>query len=124
MKIAVIGSRTFNDYELLSRTLDQYKITMIISGGAKGADTLGANYAKEHNIELVEYYPEYEKYGKKKAPFIRNRTIVDDSEIVIAFWDMGSTGTKHAITYATSKKKKVIIINYLSKLEEKVCLDC
>jgi hypothetical protein len=47
MKTAVIGSRRFNDYALLQQTLDTYTISQIISGGAKGADTLAEQYAKE-----------------------------------------------------------------------------
>lgn len=50
MKVAVIGSRTYTDYEEVKRTLKRIPISEIISGGADGADKLGEQYAKENNI--------------------------------------------------------------------------
>ena len=52
MKLAIIGSRDFNDYEFLCDELKPYlhKITLVISGGAKGADSLGEKWAKDNNI--------------------------------------------------------------------------
>jgi hypothetical protein len=50
--VAVVGSRTFNDYPLLETTLDKYKIKLIVSGGAYGADKEGEKYAKSHNFPI------------------------------------------------------------------------
>ena len=51
MKLAIVGSRTFNDYELLKDEVDKllkkYNITEIVTGGARGADTLAEQYAKD-----------------------------------------------------------------------------
>ena len=55
--VAVIGSRSFADYDLLQNTLMHYKICKIISGGAKGADSLAERYATNHGIELVVFKP-------------------------------------------------------------------
>ena len=51
MKLAIIGSRDFLDYELLNQELKNYKdkITLVVSGGAKGADTLGEKWAIDSN---------------------------------------------------------------------------
>ena len=73
--------------------------TEIISGGAKGIDTLAEKYAEEHNIPKLIIKPEYEKY-RRSAPLKRNEIIVDISDIVIAIWDGKSRGTKYAIDYA------------------------
>jgi len=107
MKIAIIGSRDFNDYELLANTLNKLDITLIISGGAKGADGLAERYALEHSIETLIYKPDYKLYNRG-APLKRNLQIVDESDFVIAFWDGKSRGTKHAIEYAMSQNKSVI----------------
>ncbi len=56
MNIAVIGTRTFNDYKLLFNILREYDIKLIISGGAIGADKLAERYAKENNIETKVRY--------------------------------------------------------------------
>jgi hypothetical protein len=102
MKVAVVGSRSFNDYEQVKRVLDQYSISLIISGGAKGADKLAERYAKENNIPTSIYLPNYDEFGKR-APLIRNDKIVDEAELVIAFWDGESRGTKYTIMKAYQK---------------------
>ena len=87
MKIAVIGSRG-----LTVSNLEKYlpkETTEIVSGGAVGIDTCAKEYAIKNNIKLIEFLPEYEKYGRS-APLRRNLSIIDYADCVIAFWD----GTK------------------------------
>lgn len=56
MKIAVIGSRTFDDYNRLKRILDLYPATTIVSGGAHGADSLGERYAMRRVLRRKSMY--------------------------------------------------------------------
>jgi len=107
--VAVIGSRKFTDYELMKKTLDKLEIELIVSGGAIGADTLAEKYAEEHDIPTIIHKPNWRLYGKA-AGFIRNKYIVDDADIVVAFWDGKSRGTEHSIDLARKVGKKVIII--------------
>jgi hypothetical protein len=111
MRYGIIGSRTFNDYSLLYSTLEKHFISKIISGGAKGADTLGSQYATEKNIPLEIFYPDWVKYPRTGG-FIRNKLIVRNSDILIAFWDNCSRGTKNSLDYAEKLKKKIIIVNF------------
>ena len=99
------------DYDLVCETLSKHYITKIVSGGARGADTLGIHYAIDNNIIYEEFLPNYSKYGKK-APFVRNKLIVNNSEIIVAFWDGNSRGTRHSLDYAINRGIKSIIINY------------
>lgn len=97
MLVGIVGSRSFNDYELLKRQMDSIQgVTGIVSGGADGADTLGAKYADDHGLPLIVYRPDWKKYGKK-AGYLRNALIVRDADLVIAFWDGESRGTKSTI---------------------------
>jgi predicted Rossmann fold nucleotide-binding protein DprA/Smf involved in DNA uptake len=111
-KVAVIGSRGFSDYELLSESLSKLNPKLIVSGGAKGADTLAEKYANEHGLDMVVYKPDYKKFGRG-APLKRNHTIVDNAEVLVAFWDGKSRGTKYTIDLANKKESyPVVIINY------------
>lgn len=114
MRYGVVGSREFTDYSILKDILDNHRIYIleIVSGGARGADSLAARYAQEHSIKLTEFLPDYKKYGKK-APFVRNKLIVQNSDLILAFWNGFSTGTKHSMDYAKSLNKQVIIISIL-----------
>lgn len=111
MIIGVVGGRNFNDYQLLTEVLSNHQISKIISGGARGADSLGERYAKENGIEVEIYRPDWDKYGKS-AGFLRNTTIVENSEIIIAFWDGKSHGTQDTINKCKKSGKEVIIVSY------------
>lgn len=117
MIFGVIGSREFNDYGFLSKTLDCYKevckITKIVSGGAKGADTLAKRYAKENDIDFEEFPAEWDKYGKSAGPR-RNEKIVKKSDIIIAFPVKGleNKGTNNSISLAKQFDKDVVVCEY------------
>ena len=113
--VIIAGSRDFNDYDLLCVKCDYLfqnkKPTAILCGKARGADTLGERYAKEHDIP-VNYYPaEWGRYGKS-AGYIRNEQMAMNADALIAFWDGKSRGTKHMIDLAGKYHltKRVIII--------------
>ena len=53
-------------------------------------------YALSHGIKLTDFLPEYTKYGRS-APLKRNIAIIEYSDIVLAFWDGKSRGTKFVI---------------------------
>ena len=95
MKVAVIGSRglTIDD---LGKYLPE-DTTEIVSGGAKGIDADAREYALSHNIKLTEFRPDYKRYGRGAAPLKRNIQIIEYSDMVLAFWDGTSKGTKYVI---------------------------
>lgn len=121
MKLAIVGSRDFNDYELVARIIGTHFYYMvnciemnddeIISGGARGADTLGKNYAKNCGLKYTEFLPNWNELGKK-AGFVRNQQIVDACDMVLAFWDGQSKGTKHTIDLARIAKKPTFIVYF------------
>jgi hypothetical protein len=111
MKVAVVGSREFEDYDLLSQTLNELEITEIISGGARGADSLAEKYAKEKGISFKVFQPEWHVHGKS-AGFVRNVFIIEAAETVVAFWDGKSKGTYHSIELARKRERKLILVQY------------
>ena len=108
MKVAIIGSRTIF-IENIKDYIPQ-GTTEIVSGGAKGVDTCAKLFAESNNITYSEFLPDYKKYGRA-APIVRNRLIVDSADIIIAFWDGTSKGTKSVIDYCNKAGKKVQIYN-------------
>lgn len=112
MKIGVVGSRDFDDYINLEKELNKIEgITEIVSGGAKGADTLAREFAEKNDIKLTEFKPNYEQYGRG-APIRRNKEIVEYSDQIIAFCDCKSRGTKNTIDIAEKQNKPVTIISF------------
>ena len=108
MKLAIIGSRNITNVDI-----EQYLpqgVTEIISGGAKGVDTLAKEYAVSHNIKYTAFLPDYAHF-KKGAPLKRNEKIALYSDAALIFWNGISKGTKHAIDCFKKLNKDVILIS-------------
>ena len=114
MRVAVIGSRG-----LMVDDLGKYlpdNVAEIVSGGAKGVDSCARLYARTHGIKLTEFLPEYEKFGRS-APLKRNITIIENADLVLAFWDGTSHGTKFVID--SCKKMGVPVRIFVPNREDK-----
>lgn len=114
MRLAIVGSREFENYDLVcvevAKIQKTKKINLIVSGGAKGADTLARKFAALNKIPLMEFLPDYKRYGRG-APLQRNTLIVQNSDYVIAFVTPSSRGTLDTIKKAKQRGLTVKIIN-------------
>lgn len=108
MKVAVVGSRTITHITIGEYMPDD--VTEIVSGGAKGIDTLAKEYAKKRNLLYTEFLPDYETFGKY-APLHRNERIINYADEILAFWDGKSKGTKHVIDNAKKQGKRVSVVD-------------
>jgi len=107
MKVIICGSRDFNDYKYMEKCIERsgFNITEIVSGAAKGADSLGERYAKEHDIKLTRFPADWNSLGKKAGP-IRNQQMIDyvyPDGGLIAFPINESIGTRDSIRRAENK---------------------
>lgn len=106
MKLLITGSRNFDDYNVLKQAIEEVqklqneKITMILHGGAKGADTLAQNWANENKISTQIIKPDYKKYNGKIAPLMRNKELIKLADCTLAFYTKNRTGG----TWYTSQK--------------------
>lgn len=112
-KLIIAGSRDFDNYELLKQTVLPYlnDIEEIISGTARGADSLGEQFAKEFNIPVRQFPADWNAYGKK-AGYLRNVQMAKNATACIVFWDGKSRGTQHMINIAKQYGLKLKIIIY------------
>ena len=111
MRVAVIGSR--NSRGLTVEDIIQKipkNCTELVSGGAIGVDRLARQAAKRLDLPLIEYRPDYARYGRKAALY-RNAQIVCGADLVLAFWDMDSRGTAHTIVECIRGRIPVKVIN-------------
>lgn len=112
MRLAIIGSRSFTDIDLAERVFVSFfpkgKVSLIVSGGARGADLIGRELSKKHSIELLEFIPDWGALGKS-AGFIRNRKIIESSDMVLAFHDGQSRGTQNSLDVARELKKPSLV---------------
>ncbi|UUV45994.1 DUF2493 family protein [Bacillus phage vB_BanS-Thrax1] len=117
MKVVIAGGRDFNHYILLKAKLLHYFRNYnlgdieIVSGGARGADSLGERFAKEHGCKIVRFLPDWELFGKS-AGYIRNAEMAKYADACVCFWDGKSKGTKHMINLAEKEGLKLRVVNY------------
>lgn len=123
MRVLVCGSRTWTNREMLRRQLDRLvdqctdNILAVIHGCAQGADLLAKEWATDVagiytvNVALMEFPANWRIHGKS-AGFIRNQQMLTEGkpDLVLAFWDGKSRGTKHMIDLAKKAGVRVEII--------------
>lgn len=116
----VVGSRNFNDYELMSvklkKMLHNYIDITIVSGGANGADKLSERFAIENGYDMKIFYADWDKYGKG-AGYIRNEEMHKyisqfQDRGCVAFWDGISKGTQHNFKLAEKYNTRIRTIKY------------
>lgn len=118
-RVIVAGSRTFFDYEFMKERLDRILSNIkqpieIVSGAAKGADTLGERYAEERGYLLKRMPAEWTKHNRKAGP-IRNEEMakyVAPNGGCVLFWDGISNGTRNMRDLAKRYKLKLRVIIY------------
>jgi predicted Rossmann fold nucleotide-binding protein DprA/Smf involved in DNA uptake len=105
-KWAIVGSRDFPDKDFVFKILDEVLKPgdVVVSGGARGVDSWAAEYAKQHNLEVKVFEPDWRMYGRG-AGMRRNQYIVSEADEVIAFWDGLSKGTENTIGLAEKQGK-------------------
>jgi hypothetical protein len=131
MKLAIVGSRNFANLLDRHKTIEEVnsEITLaksiihdyceiwypdqIVSGGAPGSDTMGAQFAFEHGIDLVVHPAEWDKYGKR-AGMVRNQLIVDDCDKALVFWDYRSPGTLSTINLLWGANKRALVYDFVN----------
>lgn len=105
MRTIIAGSRTAtkeDTYEGIRLCLWSSKISVVLSGHARGADIYGEQWSKEKGLKLEIFPANWEKWGKS-AGLIRNAKMVNLAEGLIAIWDGTSPGTKHIISLARKR---------------------
>jgi hypothetical protein len=120
IKLIVAGSRGFSDYSLLCKKLDYFlgrvssedEVT-IIGGTARGADTMGEQYAKERGYAVERMPADWERYGKS-AGYRRNEEMAKVATHCVLFWDQVSRGTKHMADIADRHNIPTRIVRYTS----------
>ena len=121
MKYIIAGGRDFNNRNILYKVLNENRysknITEIVSGDARGADSLGAEWANVNGISLIHFPAKWEMYGKS-AGFIRNADMGAYADAAIIFWDGVSKGTKHMIQTMKKLGKPYSVFNYKGELIE------
>lgn len=120
MKTIIAGTRTIEDKNVVYFAIEksQFKITEVVSGKAKGVDSIGEKWAIDNNIPIIEFPAHWTQFGKKAGP-LRNQEMVEYADALIAVWNGASSGTKDVINRARKNGLKIFIYNILEERQNK-----
>ena len=134
MKLGITGSRSITQFDFMpyfmmrdkdfrafcrKHGLGRRKITEVITGGARGIDTIAFQTAASAGIRNVQLLPDRKKFPGKlvlKAFQDRNEQIVDRCDVLLAVWDGRSHGTENTLAYARKVNKPAFLIRFRTEL--------
>lgn len=110
MKVIIAGSRDIDDYSLVERAVEKsgFEITEVVSGGARGVDFLGEQWALNNNVQTTAFPAQWAAYGRA-AGHMRNEKMAQYADALIAVWDGKSSGTRNMIENAKKRGLKVFV---------------
>lgn len=109
MKVIIAGSRGFTNPNIVVAAVvkSKFKITEVVSGGARGIDRFGEKYARDNGIPIKQFLPDWSK--GRGAGFARNIEMAEYADALIAIWDGESRGTAQMIREAEKRGLKVYV---------------
>ncbi len=99
-RILICGSREWHDMSTIYRRVEQFsRDTIVIHGGAKGADQIAGQAAKAHGLHQAVVYPMWDLYGNSAGHKRNAAMLALEPSLVIAF-SLGTNGTQGTIDRA------------------------
>ena len=110
LRTIIAGSRHCVDLEAVREAVKScgWYPSVVLSGGARGADTMGEVWAAENDVPVEIYPANWEKYGTA-AGFQRNVRMAEEAEALIALWNRRTPGTRHMVHAMKSRLLPVFV---------------
>lgn len=112
VRVVVTGSRGWTNAGAIHRRLSLLPegSTIIHGRAGSGADWIADVYARQLDFDVVRMPADWDLYGRR-AGIVRNIEMLNtDPELVLAFWDGESRGTRHCVEEARKRGIPVEVI--------------
>ena len=105
-RVIIAGSRGITTLSLVSEAVSASGFTPreVVSGGARGVDLLGEQWARTLGIPVRQFLADRGRYGRT-AGRLRNTQMAEYADCLIAIWDGRSPGTEHMINAMSYRRK-------------------
>jgi SLOG family YspA-like protein len=112
MRLLVCGSRSWSNLKLMHAYVSLLGPSLIIHGGARGADLMSGEVAKRLGIPFLVYPADW-KHNGIRAGFIRNQQMLNEGkpDHVLACWDGKSRGTVDMMERTRKANIPLTVIN-------------
>lgn len=111
MNVMITGSRGWKNGCAIQDRLDALPThARLMQGGAKGADLIAADWAHRHGRVCRQFSPDWNRPSPERY-HERNDAMLKEADLVLAFWDGSSPGTKSVIKKARDQGIPVEVIS-------------
>jgi predicted Rossmann fold nucleotide-binding protein DprA/Smf involved in DNA uptake len=108
VKVAIVGSRRFADPERVSEYVQSLPPrASIITGSASGVDAAATKAARAKGIPVQVLPASFDELADASKSAARNQRLVDACDVLVAFWDGASKGTRATVDRALDSGKEV-----------------
>ncbi len=107
-RVGVVGSRHFPDLERVSSYIRGLPATVsLVTGSASGVDATVTRVARERGLPIRVLGASFEEARDTGVAASRNQRLVDLCDVLVAFWDGVSNGTRQTVDRALDSGKEV-----------------
>jgi predicted Rossmann fold nucleotide-binding protein DprA/Smf involved in DNA uptake len=108
LRVAIVGSRHFSDPDRVTEYVNGLPPrASIITGGASGVDSAVAKAARLKGLPVQVMPASFDEVADASKSVARNQRLVDACDVLVAFWDGGSPGTRATVERALDAGKEV-----------------
>ena len=110
-KLIITGGRDYNDYAMVVDVLNHLNPSVVIQGGATGADALAREWALDNGKEVITYNADWDIHGKSAGP-IRNKQMCSEHKDAILIAFQGGKGTENCVNEAVKLNMIVLRVEH------------
>ena len=110
MKVAIVGSRRFSEPDRVTEYVNGLPAkASIITGSASGVDAAATKAARARGLGVQVMPASFDELADSSKSAARNQRLVDACDVLVAFWDGASKGTRATVERALDSGKEVHI---------------
>jgi predicted Rossmann fold nucleotide-binding protein DprA/Smf involved in DNA uptake len=108
LKVAIVGSRHFSEPDRVADYVRSLPAkASILTGSASGVDAAATKAAREKGIPVQVMPASFDEMADASKAAARNQRLVDACDVLVAFWDGSSKGTRATVERALDSGKEV-----------------
>jgi predicted Rossmann fold nucleotide-binding protein DprA/Smf involved in DNA uptake len=108
VRVAIVGSRRFSNPDRVTEYVNSLPArASIITGSASGVDAAATKAARAKGIAIQVLPASFDELNDASKSTARNQRLVDACDVLVAFWDGASKGTRATVDRALDSGKEV-----------------
>jgi hypothetical protein len=107
-RVGIVGSRHFPELERVADYVVSLPSTSsLVTGSASGVDAVATRAARERGLPVRVLGASFEEAADASSASERNQRLVSSCDVLVAFWDGSSQGTRRTVERALDSGREV-----------------